>query len=166
MTKKESLLPSLSLWGKPAIRRFRSDLDDLFEDFLGGFFDDNRFSVSVFNDMQSKASFPKINVSETDDKYDVEIAVAGFDKDDVKLELKDNALTISADKKEENGEKDEDKRYLRQEISYRSFCRAVKFPCKVDADTADAEYKDGIINFKVNKEKEHNENCGVNVEIK
>jgi HSP20 family protein len=139
-------------------------LDALFDNFWNDFLDTKWVSVGIFEDIQPKGSFPKINVSENDDEYNVEIAVAGFGKDDVKLELKDNTLSISAEKKEEEGESDT--KHLRREISYRSFQRAVRFPCKVIADKSEASYKDGVISFKVAKENEKDPNCGVTVEIK
>jgi HSP20 family protein len=163
MTQKESLLPSLSLWGKPALRRFRSDLDTLVEEFFNDFLGSRNLPASVFEDLQPKGSFPKINVSENDDGYNVEIAVAGFGKDDVKLELKDNTLMISAEKKEE--EEESDTKILRREISYRSFQRAVRFPCEVDANKAEAGYKDGIISFKIEKKREEDPKTGVTIEI-
>jgi HSP20 family protein len=161
---KGSQLPSLSLWGKPAMRRFRNDLDGLFDDFFRYFLNEDKVTVRMFDDMQSDTSFPKINVSETEDHYSVDIAIAGFSKEDVKLELKDGILNICAEKKEKSEE--EGKTYLRKEISSRAFCRNVRFPSDINADKAVAEYKDGIINFKVDKIKEKDESCGVNVEIK
>lgn len=159
MTRKESLLPSLGLWSGPAIKRFRSGIEAVFDDFFS-----SDWSMDIFADMQPKASFPKVNVFETDNEYNVEIAVAGFSKDDVKLELKDNDLLISADKKEQDGESKN--KYLRQEISYRSFKRVVRFPYLVDADKVAAEYKDGIIYFKVEKKKEQNKDSGIPIEVK
>lgn len=78
----------------------------------------------------NKANFPKINVAETDNDYTIEIAVAGFDKEDVKPELVYNDLTTSTEKQEET--KEETKEYLQREISSRSFKRVVRFPCDVD----------------------------------
>jgi HSP20 family protein len=162
MTKK-SLLPSVgSYWAAPAIRRFRDDFDTMFDkffsDMLGGL-----PSVSVFNDIQTNSSFPKINVSETDKEYNVEVAVAGFDRDDIKLELKDNILYISADKKEEHEE--DGKNYLRKEISSRSFKRAVRFPCQIMSEEAKAKHENGIINVNIKKVVEPEEECGVSIEI-
>jgi len=161
MTRKESLLPSLGFWSKPAIKRFRSDLDSLFDEFFTGNWS---WDVVNFETTQPKASFPKVNVSETDSTYQVEIAVAGFGKEDVNLELKDNTLTISAEKKEES--ESEDKSYLRKEISSRSFSRSVRFPVKIDENKATAEYKDGIIQFVVDKEQDLKNNDGVTIEVK
>jgi len=161
MTKK-SLLPSTaSSWGVPALRRLRNDMDELFDGFLSDFF--RTPAMRVFDDIQSNTSFPKVNVSETDEDYGVEIAIAGFDKNDVKLELKDNTLFISADKKEEL--ENESKNYVRKEISSRSFQRALRFPCKV-TDNVSAEYKDGIIHVNIAKDVVEDEDCVVTIEVK
>ena len=158
---KKSLLPSVaSMWRTPAANRFRNDMDDLFESFFSEVF--AAPSVKVFNDLQTNASFPKINVSETDEEYAVDIAVAGFDKDDVNLELKENTLFINADRKEEKEE--EEKNYLRKEISSRSFSRAVRFPEKVTSDV-NASYKDGIIKINVKKEIEAKEDNSIKIDI-
>jgi len=165
--KRESLLPSLRLSGSPEIRRFRDDMNKLFEGFVDDFFvNDKWISRSIFNDLQPKVSFPKINVSETAENYIVDIAVAGFSKDDVELELKDNVLTVSAEKKEDSNDVGKDC-YICREISYRSFKRPITFPLAIDTDTADASYKDGIITVIVNKiiEKDE-EKSGVKVEVK
>lgn len=159
---KKDLVLSLGSWSKPAIRSLRNDLDALFEGMIR-MFDFDRSDVKIFEDLQPQASFPKVNVSETDTAYNVEIAVAGFSKDDVKLELKDNDLIIRAEKKEEMEK--EDKNYLRKEISSISFQRVVRFPCEVDAEKAEADYKDGIIVVSVNKIIKK-EPCGVSIKVK
>lgn len=160
MTNK-SLLPSVaSLWRTPAINRFRSDIDDLFDSFFSNTFATD--VVKVFDDLQTNGSFPKINVSETETSYGVEIAIAGFNKDDVKLELKDNVLFISANRKEEREE--EEKNYLRKEISSRSFSRAVRFPCKITSEV-NAACKDGIINVDIAKDVKKDKDCSIKINI-
>jgi len=166
MNKKESLLPSVAEFGTPALRRLKQDMNSVFERFFGDFLDLNRWEpFDLFTQLQpiNKVNFPKINVAETDSGYSVEIAIAGFDKDDVKLELVDNDLTISAEKQEEI--KEESKEYLQREISSRSFRRVVRFPCDVDAGSADASYKNGVISVNFTKAKKE-ECCGLKIEVK
>lgn len=163
MTKRnrnKSLIPSVGFFSAPAMRRFRNEFDSLFTDLFQELLNDNRDVIS-FEDIQPKVSFPKINVSETDDSYSVEIAIAGFNKEDVKLELKDNCLIMSADKKEESS--DEDSSYLRKEISSRSFRRVVKFVDKIES--ASADYRDGLINVNLKKKEKIKENGAVEINI-
>jgi len=158
---RKSLLPSTaSYWGVPVLRRLRDDMDEMFESFFADVF--KTPAMKVFEDVQTGASFPKINVSETDAGYNVEIAVAGFEKNDVNLELRDNTLFISADKKSEDEE--EEKSYIRKEISSRSFRRAVRFPCEVTEEVS-ANYKDGIINVQVSKAVEPEKEEGIKIDI-
>lgn len=162
MTNSKSLIPSVaSLWRTPAVNRFRSDMDELFESFFLGKF--GVMDTEIFNDMQShKSEFPKINVSETDSSYVVDIAIAGFNKDDVSLKLRKHALDISSGKKEE--EKVEEKNYLRREISLRSFNRTIGFP-KPITDEATASYADGIIKVEIKKEDIKERFEGINIDI-
>jgi HSP20 family protein len=111
-----------------------------------------------FMDLQPKSNFPKINVTENETTYEVEIALAGFDKDDISIELKDNSLFIKANKKEENTE--EDKKYLMKEISSRSFRRVLSLPKKVLLDDIKCTHKNGVIECVLTKEQHIEEDDG------
>jgi len=163
MSNKKSSITDLVRWERPVMARFRNDMSDLFENLFNDLTDEKWMQMDIFDDIQSKSTFPKINVSETEDNYKVDIAVAGFSKDDVNLELKDSVLRITADKKEES--ESTDTSYLRKEISYRSFARAVKFPCRINSDSVSATYENGIISVAIDKIKEEDLNCGVKIEV-
>lgn len=147
MTKKKDL----TLWSGSPLSRLNtvSRFGDMFREF------DNLFrnwdlDMRAFTDLQPKAGFPKINVAETDESFEVEVALAGFDKEDISMELKENCLCIKADKKEEVSE--EDKKYIMKEISSRSFRRALNLPVKVMTDDIKCSHKDGIITCTLKKE--------------
>lgn len=144
----KDLIPVFGSTSAPAIRRFRDRLDSLFDQFFEDFLD---FDLAMFDGLQPKTSFPKVNVIESDDKYEVEVAIAGFDKDDIKLELKDNDLFIQGSKQED--QHDENKKFLRREISSRAFKRIIRLPSKIDTDSIKAEYKNGIIKIVIDKDK-------------
>lgn len=117
--------------------------NNLFEDLnamMDYAWNDFNLDINAFNELQPKASFPKINVSETDDSYEVEIAISGFDKDDLSLEFKDSCLFVKADKNSESSEEDSNKKYLKREISNRSFRRVVKFPNKIDSSNIKSHF--------------------------
>lgn len=132
-----------------------------FEDIFDSFWKDLSLDMRAFVDLQPKGSFPKVNVVETDEEYEVEIALAGFDKDQLALELKDNCLLIKTDKKEES--ESTDRKYLMKEISSRSFRRMLKFPAKVDPKNIDCNFENGIVTCKIGKV--HAE-CGDPIQIK
>jgi len=158
---KKGLLPSVaSYWRAPVVDRFHSDIDELFESVFTSIF--NAPAVKTFEDIQTNASFPKVNVSETKDCYTVDIAIAGFNKDDVNLELKENTLFIGANKKEQLEE--DVKTYLCKEILSRSFNRSVRFPCAITSEVS-ADYKDGIISISIRKDTKKNKDCGIKIDI-
>lgn len=107
-----------------------------------------RLDVGSFMEMQPKTKFPKVNVSESDTQYTVEIAVAGYDKDEVKLEFKDNCLFIKADKVEDEEQKN---KFLIREISKKSFRRVIQFPIKIDTEKISGAYDRGVITCEIGK---------------
>jgi HSP20 family protein len=125
------------------------EFDGLFGRFNSLF--DNYFCTTVGELKPIKASFPKVNVADDDTGYDVEIAVAGFDKENVSLEVKDNALFINAEKKEECCDEKEGKKYLCKEIAYRSFKRVIPFPAEISSEGISAKYENGVIKCRINK---------------
>lgn len=94
----------------------------------------------AFYALQPKTTLPKINIAETDDNYEVEIATSGINKDNIELEFKDSCLFIKADKSEEA--EVEDKKWLKREISSRSFRRTIKFPVKIDGTGITSTYNE------------------------
>lgn len=143
-----------------------NSLSEIFEEFdnLWKLWDHDMRS---FVDLQPKSAFPKVNIAETDDKYEVEVALAGFDKEDISLELKDNCLLVKADKKEEIAEEGSDKKYIMREISSRSFRRAFQLPKKVLTDNIECFHKDGIVRCVLSKEREIlPEDTTIKIEIK
>lgn len=118
--------------------RFDGFFNELYR-AMDTFWSDKDLTMSAFQTLQPKSNFPKINVSETDDAYEVEIAISGFDKDDVELEFKDSSLLIKADKVEEHTE---DKKWLTREIAHRSFRRVVQFPYKIKTSEIKSKYNE------------------------
>lgn len=153
--------------GSPMRRLFEiSRFGDIFDEFdkLWKHWD---LDMKTFADMQPKSAFPKVNVSETDSEYEVEVALAGFDKEDISMELKDNCLCIMADKKEEVSDEDSEKKYLMKEISSRSFRRALNFPAKIMTDDIECSHKDGVIKCILKKDKpEEIEDNTIKIDIK
>lgn len=101
--------------------------------------DDWDLTGDAFYALQSdKSSLPKINIAETDDAYEVEIAISGFNKNDLELEFKDSCLFIKTENK--GNKNSENKKWLRREISSRSSRRVVKFPMKVNSSEIESTY--------------------------
>jgi HSP20 family protein len=122
--------------------------------------------AKAFVDMQSKTSFPKVNVVETDNAYEIDVALAGFDKEDISMELKENCLCIKADKKEDSVEEDADKKYLMREISSRSFRRVLNFPKKVLTDNIECSFEGGVVKCVLQKKELPEPEKSVKIDIK
>lgn len=95
-------------------------------------------------------SIPAMNTSETEKEYQVEIAVPGLKKDDFKINLEHNILSISSETKTETEEKDGEK-VTKREFNYSSFQRSFSLPENVDKDQISAEYINGILKLHIPK---------------
>ena len=114
--------------------------DDMFDHFEH-MMDDSFFGRSV-------ANFPPYNIVKTgDNTYDVELALAGFNKKDIEIEYKENVLTVKSKKQEET--KDEDGNIIHRGISKRMFSKS--FTIANDVEVKGAELKDGLL--KVSMER-------------
>ena len=98
------------------------------------------------------SSVPSVNVKDEKDNYKIEVAAPGLKKDDFNIEVNNDVLTISSEKKDEK--KDEDKNYTRREFNYQAFQRSFTLPPSVDADNIDASYDNGVLEVKVPKKEE------------
>ena len=95
---------------------------------------------------------PAVDITEHDDQYIVKMELPGVNKEEVKITLESNILTIRGEKKEEKETKKEN--YLRAERSYGSFQRSFTLPTTVKSDKIDASFKDGILNITLPKAEE------------
>ncbi len=116
-------------------------LDDFFRDW----------STTNFSD--TNTTLPAVNIKEDDNAFTVEVAVPGMEKKDFHIDLEDNILTISSEKKVEN--KEEKDNYTRKEYSYQSFTRSFTLPKNVvDSDKIAAQYKNGELIIAIPKREE------------
>jgi HSP20 family protein len=122
--------------------------------FLNQIFDDD-FMNSVLSDSNHRHSLPAVNIREDKDCFSIDVAAPGLKKDDFKVELNHNVLTISSEKKVEKEEKDE--KMVRREFSYSSFRRSFEMPQGIDAEKIAASHKDGILTVTVPKREEAKE---------
>lgn len=103
----------------------------------------------------TNSATPAINVKETDTAYTVEVAAAGFTKDDFNVSLDDdNDLLITVEKKSEVKEEESNVRYLRRGFSYAKFQHAMTLPEDVNKDKIDAKVEHGVLQITLPKLKE------------
>ena len=91
-------------------------------------------------------NIPTTDVFTKDNQLVVEAHLPNFEKDDVNIQVEENALVISAEKHEK--EKDKDKKYVVRESSS-SFYRRIALPKRADADKIEADLKDGVLNVHI-----------------
>ena len=120
---------------------------------------DYMFSRDLFDWNNSNFSttgttLPAVNVKETPESFVVEMAAPGMKKENFKVELHNNLLTISSEQKNEHEEKENDK-YTRKEFSYQSFQRSFQLSREaVDADNIQAKYENGVLHLVIPKREE------------
>jgi HSP20 family protein len=119
-------------------------LRKFFEDFDSPFSGD--WGVRPFN---SNGFTPRVNVTEDNENLFVHAEIPGVDKNDIKINITGDLLTISGEKKSE--QKDEKKNYYRVERSYGTFSRSFTLPAEVVVDKISADYKDGVLNITLPK---------------
>jgi HSP20 family protein len=111
---------------------------------------------------------PRVDFKETPEAYEINAELAGVPRDQVKVELHGDLLTIRGEKREENRaeEKDEGGRvvYLRTERAFGAFERSLKLPKNVDRNSIKATHKDGVLNIVINKLKK-DEDEKMNIEV-
>ncbi len=125
---------------------------------LSRFFDDfvNRdiFDWALSNYSSTGTTLPAVNIRETQDHFEVEMAAPGMRKKDFKIELNGNLLTISSEKQDTHENK-ENGRYTLREYSYQSFQRSFRLPQNVvDEDKIKAQYENGMLLLLIPKKEE------------
>ena len=138
----------LTPFGRDPFASFRREMDRLFDDFFTPAPAEGRnFGAPA---AQAAAIMrPSIDVDETDQAYTVTAELPGLSEKDIQLNLRENTLTISGEKKSERNEAQGGRRY--SERSFGRFERSIPFPAEVDADRVDAAFRDGVLTVTLPK---------------
>jgi HSP20 family protein len=135
--------PDLGSWlAAPGdlMRRFRGEMDRLFEDFGFG---------NLASSLPSRENFglglwaPQVEVFEREGQMVIRADLPGLNRDDIKVDVTNDAITIDGERKEEH--KESEKGYYRSERSYGRFYRRIPLPEGVSADTAKATFRNGVL---------------------
>lgn len=120
------------------------DMREHFDDFFGDFYDKFLELPSDFRSaVQTDFIRTDVNLSETDDCYKINMELSGVDKEDIDIEYEDGVLHVSAEKKEESEEKDEN--FYKKECSYGNVYRSFSLPDGIKEDSIKADYKNGVL---------------------
>ncbi len=120
---------------------------------------DNFFGEVRDNFMKPYSGYSKVNgmmqtdIKEKEDGYEIKMNLPGFTKEDVKGELKDGYLIVSANTSKNKEEKDENGRYIRRERYSGSCQRSFYVGDEVKQEDIQAAFKDGILTFQVPKKE-------------
>ena len=127
-----------------------TNIPRLFDDFFV-----RDFSNQGNNDYSSSnSSMPSANIIETNSAFEVELAAPGMSKKDFQVELDNETLTISGERKIEK-KMEEDAHFVRREYNFESFRRSFHLSKKVvDASKIEAKYKDGVLHILIPKKEE------------
>ncbi len=118
----------------------REEIDKLFDSFFG--------RKSLFAEKELSFS-PSIDVEETENSFLIKAEVPGIKKEDIKVTIDEDGITISGERKKDKEEKG--KTYHRIEMAYGKFKRYIPFPREVEPDKAKAKYKEGILHIEIPK---------------
>ena len=118
--------------------------------FFDDFFGRDLFNWENNNFSATSTTLPSVNIKETDENYEVQVAAPGMDKKDFKVTLDNGQLTISSVKQNELNTQEEN--FTRREFSYQSFQRSFTLPKNVvDEDKISARYENGILLLSIPK---------------
>ncbi|GMV78527.1 MAG: heat-shock protein [Chitinophagaceae bacterium] len=127
------------------VKHYPQSINNLFDEFFN--------LPNVWNGEPTENYFmPAVNVHETTEGYHVELNVPGRNKEDFKINLDNNILTVSFEKKESKEQKEY--KTIRREFSYQSFKRSFTLDEKVNAENIQAKYDNGILKLFVPKKEE------------
>ncbi len=140
---------------------FGNVVDDIFENSLKHFFDDNFWDNR--KSVTGGTSVP-VNVRETDDHYELDIIAPGCKKEDFKISIENNMLTVSFSQTDERQEQDQKHKWVRNEFVQQSFSRSFALDDTVDVNNINATYVNGILRLSMAK-NEKAKSVSRNIEI-
>ena len=126
----------------------RNNNYDLFDEMFG----DEPFWERGFS--KKEASLMKTDIKEKDGNYVLEIDVPGYSKEDIKIELENGYLTVTAEKQENKDEEDKKSHYIHKERFYGKCSRSYYTGDSIKEDDIKAKFKNGILTIEFPKEKE------------
>src|SRR5438094_440695 len=131
------------------IRRDLFPANSLFDELLPR----DIFNWGLSNNSTTNTTIPAVNIKENTENFEVEMAAPGMTKNDFKVELDGNTLSITSEKEDRNEMKDGE-RYTRKEFSYQSFRRTFQLHKDVvDADKIEARYENGVLHLTIPKKE-------------
>lgn len=125
---------------------FLTSFDNIFDDLMKAKFPDfeSMFGIDFFG----KGAFPKVDVVDYSDRISIVAEVPGLSKDQLRIDVEDDTLTISGNKR---SSKQEEGRYIIKELKHAGFRRSFKLNDSLDRDSINAKFEDGTLIIDINK---------------
>jgi HSP20 family protein len=133
-------------------------LPGLFDEFFNGNLLPNYIEEGAWK------STPAVNIYESNEKFEIEIAAPGLEKEDFKIDLKNDYLLVYSEKKDKKEEKEKGK-VVRSEFRYSSFQRSFALPKDIDATAINATHKNGVLIIELPKKVEQKDSLVRQIEI-
>ncbi|MGZ8559473.1 MAG: Hsp20/alpha crystallin family protein [Chitinophagaceae bacterium] len=143
-----------------ALARLNEKMPYVFDDFFkpwNEWFDNGGFLGRTMN-------VPAVNITEQKDEYLVSLAAPGLKKEDFKLDVDGNMLTISSEKEETR--EDKDQRFTRKEYNYSSFSRSFTLPEEINKEKIDAKYENGVLKISLPRKEEAKKPAAKQIAVK
>jgi HSP20 family protein len=122
------------------MRRLGEDVDQMFSEFFGG-------AGGLRTPALGEAWWPPLDVFRSNGKYIIQADVPGLKRDDIEIEVRDDQLVISGQRRSETQSNKGD--YMRNERSYGSFFRSVPLPAGAKAESASATFENGVLRIEI-----------------
>ncbi len=146
--------------GTQVLAKKTEKMPSVFDDFFkpwNEWFDNGELLARSMN-------VPAVNITEQKDEYQVSLAAPGLKKDDFKIAVDGNMLTISSQKEETKDEKE--KRFTRKEYNFSSFSRSFTLPEEINKEKIEATYEDGVLKIALPCRKEANKLAAKEISVK
>lgn len=124
----------------------------MYPSFMEDFFDDHWSGQG--NGFDTGTRIPAVNVKESDEEFEIQVAAPGMEKEDFDINVENNTLSISAEQQNENEQKNEKGRFTKREFSFSSFKRSFSLPETVNDEDIKANYENGILKLSIPKKEE------------
>jgi len=129
------------------IFKWKPDLKPKFPNILEKFF--GKDITHEAKNGEDVSTVPAVNISDANKAFEVNLALPGLEKKDVKIEIQNNCLSISSEKQYEK--EDKEKNWVRREYGYASFQRMFELPESADHEKIQADLENGILFIKIAK---------------
>lgn len=133
----------MNLMIRPNRNSFAREIDRFFDDF---------FAAPTLRSDADTDFIPRVNIKDTKDHVSLTFELPGMNKEDIKVSVKDDLLTVSGQREWKNEQKDE--QYVRSEIRTGSFTRSFSLPENVNTDSISADYRNGLLEVRLEKREE------------